>query len=81
MSAVPVILPFRSASPAPLPAGYAAMPRQATRMAGLSDAGHRVLTAIIGLCYGDDRQTRAPCARLARPRASPGGQCNAPSRN
>jgi len=55
------ILKFEPAAPPAqkTPSGYAAIPREITRRTELPSGSHRVLTAIFGLCYGDDRHTRA----------------------
>ncbi len=47
------------------PSGYAAVPREVTRKTDLSGQAHKVLTALLGLCYGDDRQTRASVRQIS----------------
>jgi hypothetical protein len=46
------------------PSGYAAVPREVTRREDLSSGGHRVLTGLLGLCYGDERQCRASIRQI-----------------
>ena len=47
------------------PSGYAAIPREVTRREDLSGQAHKVLTAILGLCYGDERHTRASVRQIS----------------
>ena len=47
------------------PAGYAMVPNHVTRNTDLPSTAHRVLTALIGLCRGNTRCTRASIRKIA----------------